>query len=93
MNQRSGRNRDGTNKVNFISVNTGGHVARHAPNEDPKVQVPPKTTGETKPEVPAGAAKASPNFKPVKTPEKTLSKDDEKKVIANNSEAVDKKDE
>jgi|SRR5689334_8079794 len=87
MNQRLSRNSKKNNNMDFMSVNAGGHVARHTPNEAPQVQVPQKTTGDIKPEVPLpGAAKASPNFKPT-PPAKTPPKD-EKKVIAENSTPV-----
>lgn len=86
MNQRISRNNDKKNNLDFVSLNTGGQTVRHVPNEAPQVQVQPqKVTGETKPEPQAGAAKASPNFKPVTQPEKTISKEDEKKAIATNS--------
>lgn len=72
-----------------MSINTGGHVARHTPNEDPQVQTPQKITGELKPEVPVGTAKASPNFKPITAPVKAMDKQTEKKVIAENSTPVE----
>lgn len=89
MNQRSSRRSKKNNNTDFVSLNTGGHIARHAPNEEPQVQVPQKATGDIKPEVPqAGSAKASPNFKPVPVPAKPLTQEAEKKVIAENSTTV-----
>jgi len=88
MNQRISRNKDNNNNLDFVSINTGGHTARHAPNEDPQVQVPQKITGELKPEVPLGVAKASPNFKPITPPAKATDKTDEKKIISENSTTV-----
>lgn len=90
MNQRLSRNSKKNNNMDFVSLSMGGHTARHTPNEDPQVQVPQKATGDIKPEVPqAGAAKASPNFKPVPVPAKRPTKEDEKKVIAENSTPVE----
>lgn len=92
MNQRLSKNNDKKNNVGFMSVNTGGHTARHLPNEEPQVQTPQKTTGESKPEIPQGAAKASPNFKPITPSAKAMDKQIEKKVISENSVSVgDKK--
>lgn len=88
MNQRLSRNDDKKNNMDFMSVNTGGHIARHTPNEDPQVQVPQKVTGESKPEVQQGAAKASPNFKSITPSAKAMDKKDEQKVIAENSTNV-----
>lgn len=89
MNQRSSRNKNNQNNLDFMSINTGGHTARHTPNEDPKVQIPQKVTGESKPEVPQGIAKASPAFKQITPSSKAMDKQDEKKVIAENSTKVD----
>lgn len=89
MNQRRSRGNNSKNNLDFMSVNTGGLTARHTPNEDPQVQTPQKVTGETKPEVPQGAAKASPNFKPITPPAKAMDKQTEKKVIAENSTTVE----
>lgn len=90
MNQRMSRNNDKKNNLDFVSLSTGGLTARHSPNEDPQVQVPQKATGDIKqePQPQLGAAKASPNFKPIATPETTPTKEDEKKVIAKNSTPV-----
>lgn len=89
MNQRSSRNRNSKNNLDFVSINTGGYTTRHTPNEDPKVQTPQKVTGESKPEVSQGAAKASPAFKQITPPAKAMDKQDEKKVIAENSTKVE----
>jgi len=88
MNQRTSHSKDDKNNLNFVSINTGGHTARHAPNEDPQVQVPQKITGELKSEVSLGVAKASPNFKPITPPAKAMDKTDEKKIISENSTTV-----
>lgn len=85
MNQRISRNRNKKNNLDFVSMATGGHVSRHTPNEV-TLQVPQKVTGDIKPEVPQGTAKASPNFKPITPPTKAPSKEDEKKTIAANTE-------
>jgi hypothetical protein len=93
MNQRRSRGNNSKNNLDFMSLNTGGLTARHTPNEDPQVQTPPqKVTGETKPEVPQGAAKASPNFKPITPPAKAMDKQTEKKVISENSTPVEPDD-
>jgi hypothetical protein len=92
MNQRLSRNKDSHNKVGFVSIGTGGYVNRHSPNEQPEVQVPPpmKATGDIKPEEPVkGAAKASPNFKPIVPQAKAMDKKDEKVAIEKNSKPVD----
>jgi len=85
MNQRLSRNSKKNNNMDFVSLNAGGHVTRHIPNEDPQVQVPQKTTGDIKPESRPGTAKASPNFKPIAKTTPPPSKEDEKKVIASNT--------
>ena len=92
MNQRRSRGNDSKNNLDFVSINTGGHTARHTPNEDPQVQTPQKVTGESKPEIPQGAAKASPNFKQITPPAKAMDKQDEKNVIAENSTTVEPDD-
>lgn len=95
MNQRLSRHLKKNNNLDFISLSTGGQTARHIPNEAPQLQMPQKATGDIKPEEKpkAGTAKASPNFKPIPPPVKPLSQEDEKKVIASNSEPVkDEKD-
>lgn len=89
MNQRSSRRKSRNNSLDFMSINTGGHTARHTPNEDPQVQIPEKITGELKPEIPQGSAKASPNFKPITPPVKAMDKQTEKKVIAENSQSIE----
>jgi hypothetical protein len=91
MNQRRSRNANSQNKLDFMAFNTGGHAARHAPNEDAQVLTPQKVTGESKPEVPQGIAKASPNFKPITPPAKAMDKQDEEKVIAENSTKIEDK--
>jgi hypothetical protein len=88
MNQRISRKSKKNNQLDFMSINAGGLTARHTPNEAPKVQTPQKVTGESKPEVPQGAAKASPNFKQITPPAKAMDKQTEKKVIAENSTPV-----
>jgi hypothetical protein len=92
MNQRRSRGNNNKNNLDFVSLNTGGLTARHAPNENPQVQTPQKVTGESKPEVPQGAAKASPNFKQITPPAKAMDKQTEKKVIAENSTVVEPED-
>jgi hypothetical protein len=89
MNQRRSRGSNDKNHLDFVSYNAGGYTARHTPNEDPKVQTPQKVTGESKPEIPQGAAKASPNFKAITPPAKAMDKQTEKKVIAENSVPVE----
>lgn len=91
MNQRISRNKDRKNNLDFISVNAGGNIARHTPNEEPQVQVPQKATGDIKPEQPQpGVAKASPNFKEIApNVKKPASKAEEKKTIAENTIPVE----
>lgn len=90
MNQRSSRNKDASNNnLGFVSIGSGGHVSRHSPNQEPQIQVPQKATGDVKPEPQKGAAKASPNFKPVAPPAKNLTPEEEKKTIAANSKPAE----
>lgn len=91
MNQRKSRGNNSKNNLDFMSLNTGGLTARHTPNEDPQVQTPQKTTGESKPEV-QHTAKASPNFKPITSPAKAMDKKTEAEIVKDNSTTVDAED-
>jgi len=85
MNQRIKKSQERNNK-NGATIQTGGAVTRHTP-EEVNVRIPNKTTGDVSPEKSLGIAKASPNFKPI---EAILPKDleKEKKVIAEATKVV-----
>jgi hypothetical protein len=95
MNQRSRRaNKGKGNKMDFISVNTGGHQSRMTPKTS-DVQLPPfKVTGEIPEDELKGLAKASPNFKRIE-PVNKISAEEQRKIIeekaksAKGSEDVD----
>lgn len=83
MNQRSKRSNKGKgNNLDGMTLNTGGHVAKHMPNEEPEVKVPQKVTGDIKDEKLTGLAKASPFFKKVKDAIKPVTQKEETKIIA-----------
>ena len=91
MNQRAKRSNKGKgNDLAGVTLQTGGHVAKHVPNEEPEVKAPQKTTGDVKDKKLTGLAKASPFFKDLKDKVLPKSKEDEKKAIAK-STVKDKK--
>lgn len=78
------------NNKDFVSLNTGGFLARHT-QQDVKVQIPEnKVTGDIKnlPD-PLGFAKASPTFKKIEPA--PLTEEEKQKAVAENTEVVEDK--
>ena len=92
MSQRIKRAKERKQDTGFASMATGGYVTQHSPITQPVVRVPQKVTGDIKPEIPQGLAKASPFFKKL---EDVLpkSKIEEAKAIAEASIPVVKAEE
>jgi hypothetical protein len=82
MSQRIKRSQD-----RKMTISTGGLVAQHGRGEAPVVRVPQKVTGDIKPELPKGLAKASPFLKKIE-PVVPTSEKDEKDAIAKASKTV-----
>lgn len=71
-----------------VTMNTGGHVAKHQPGKSPEVMIPQKATGDVKANDLKGVAKASPLFKEIEKKVEPKSKVEEKRVIAENTTKV-----